>query len=111
MRPKIYLSKLILLVLFFIFLQGCYHYHINTSGFDPSTNYKRKTVNSFFWGLVQQNIVASNCDSLKINSLDEVHVKNNFGYALITVVTLGIWSPMTIEWKCSKPCPREGEIH
>jgi hypothetical protein len=111
MRTKIYFPGYTIFLIFLIVLQSCYHYHITTSGSDPGTNYHKKTVSSFFWGLVQQNIVASNCDSLKINSLDEVHVKNNFGYAVITVITLGIWSPMTIEWKCSKPCSREGEIH
>jgi len=112
MRTKNFPTGRLLLLTFFLFaLQSCYHYHINTSNFDPSTHYEKKTVSSFFWGLAQKNIIASNCDSLKINSLDEVHIKTNFGYALITVATLGIWCPMTVEWKCSKPCPREGEIH
>lgn len=101
----------IFLPLLFIVFQSCYNYHISTSHFDPSTHYNKKTVSSFFWGLVQQNVVATNCDSLQINSLDEVHVKTNLGYALITVATLGIWCPMTVEWKCAKPCPREGDIH
>ncbi len=111
MRTKISFPNRILIIAFFLIFQSCYHYHVTTSNFDPSTHYQKKNVSSFFWGLVQQNVIASNCDSLKINSLDEVHVKTNFGYALITVVTLGIWSPMTIEWKCAKPCAREGEIH
>ena len=111
MRTKISFSCLITIVTSMVLLQSCYHYHISTSNFDPATHYEKKMVSSFFWGLAQQNITATNCDSLKINSLDEVHVKTNFGYALITVVTLGIWCPMTLEWKCAKPCPREGEIH
>ena len=102
---------IILLACFLILLQSCYSYHISTSHFDPSTHYNKKTVSSFFWGLVQQNVVASNCDSLKVTSIDELHVKTNLGYAVITVITLGIWCPMTVEWKCAKPCSREGEIH
>jgi hypothetical protein len=102
--------RLVLFGLLIIFFQSCYNYHVTTSHFDPSTNYQKKNVSAFFWGLVQKNVIAGNCDSLKVNSLDEVHVKTNFGYALITVVTLGIWCPMTIEWKCAKPCPREGTI-
>jgi len=104
-------AQIFLLALLIFVFQSCYNYHISTSNFDPSTHYKKKTVSSFFWGLAQKNIVASNCDSLKINSLDEVHIKTNLGFAVITVVTLGIWCPMTVEWKCAKPCPREGEIH
>ena len=111
METRKFNTASIFLLAFLVFLQSCYNYHISTSNADPATHYKSKTVSSFFWGLAQQNIVAANCDSLKINSLDEVHIKNNFGYALITVATLGIWCPMKVEWKCAKPCPREGDIH
>ena len=97
-------------------LQGCYHYRISSAHFDPSTSYSKKRVDSFMWGLVQKrnngiDVVANNCDSLNVNSLDEVRVSTNFGYALITVITLGIWSPLKLEWKCAKPCAREGIIH
>lgn len=95
--------------------QGCYHYRISTAKNDPSTTYVKKTAHSFFWGLVQKrengiDVVAANCDSLQVNSLDEVRVTTNFGYSLITVATLGIWSPITVQWKCAKPATREGEI-
>ncbi|NTS43824.1 hypothetical protein HRG84_23280 [Flavisolibacter sp. BT320] len=98
-----------------LLLQGCYHYRVSTTNNDPSTTYQKKTVSSFFWGLVQKrqngiDVVAANCDSLRLNSIDEVRVSTNFGYALITVATLGIWCPMTVAWKCPKPCQREGEI-
>ena len=91
-----------------IFNSGCYHSRILTSHNDPSTNYTKKTVNSFFWGLVQHDVIATDCDAMKLKSIDEVRVSTNLGYALITVFTLGIWCPMQIEWKCPKPCPREG---
>jgi hypothetical protein len=107
--------SLLLLITAGLLFQGCYHFRVSTSHFDPSTEYKKKCVHSFFWGLVQKrnngiDVVASNCDSLRINSIDEVRVTTNFGYALITTATLGIWCPMQVEWKCAKPCAREGEI-
>ena len=105
-----YRLHIILLAAVIIFCQSCYHYRVSTSNFDPGTGYQKKTVCSLFWGLAQKDVKTLNCDSLKINSLDEVRVTTNLGYAVITVVTLGIFCPMTIEWKCSKPCPREGEI-
>ena len=98
------------LLLVFVTMQSCYHYRISTSKFDPSTGYQKKTAHSFFWGLVQQNVVATNCDSLKLKSLDEVRITTNFGYSLLTVATLGIWSPVQVEWKCPKPCTPEGEF-
>jgi len=93
-----------------LLIQGCYHVRINTAHYDPSTNYESKTVHTLFWGLVQEDVIAKNCDALEVKGLDEVRVTTNYGYSLITVLTLGIWCPTQIEWKCSKPCPREGEL-
>ncbi|HKR03127.1 MAG TPA: hypothetical protein VJY62_00720 [Bacteroidia bacterium] len=115
MKPLIrnhvlYLRQLILVVIV-VTTQSCYHYRVTTSNFDPSTGYEKKTVCSLFWGLAQKDVLAVNCDELKLKSLDEVRVSTNLGYALITVATLGIVCPMTIEWKCPKPCPRpDGDI-
>lgn len=97
-------------------LQSCYHYRISSAQFDPSTQYTAsKRVDSFFWGLLQKrengiDVVTKDCDALKIYKVDEVRVSTNFGYSLITVATLGIWSPIKVQWKCAKPCTREGEI-
>lgn len=105
----LFIRPIYLIMLLFV-LQGCYHYRITTSKFDPTTGYQKKTAHSFFWGLVQKNVIATNCDSLNLKSLDEVRVTSNFGYSVITVATLGIWSPIQFEWKCPKPCPRESEL-
>ena len=119
MKRKINPTKLsvanIALALMLSLNQGCYHYRVSSANFDPSTSYTKKTVHSYLWGSVQKrtngiDVVAANCDSLKINKLDEVRVTTNFGYAVITVVTLGIWCPVQIEWKCAKPCARVGTI-
>ncbi|GAB3773888.1 hypothetical protein GCM10028818_15870 [Spirosoma horti] len=107
-KPPFVRPVYLLLLLFS--MQGCYHYRITTSKFDPSTGYQKKTAHSFFWGLVQKNVVATDCDALNLKSLDEVRITSNFGYSVITVATLGIWSPVQLEWKCPKPCPREGEL-
>ncbi|MDJ1500754.1 hypothetical protein [Xanthocytophaga agilis] len=110
-----YTVRIALCVLLCYSLQSCYHYRIASAHYDPATTYHHKTVHSFFWGAVQKrtngiDVVATNCDSLNIHSLDEVRVTTSFGYSLITVASLGIWSPVKIEWKCAKPCPREGDV-
>jgi len=107
---KTIVTRALLLGICFTFFQGCYHVRVNTAAYDPSTTYQSETVHTLFWGLVQEDVIASNCDSLKVKGLDEVRVTTNFGYSLITVLTLGIWCPTQIEWKCSKPCQREGEL-
>lgn len=82
--------------------QACYHTRVLTDTPPASAMYESKTVNNFFWGLLQQNVEVGrqNCPS---NALQEVRVTTNFGYALVTIVTLGIWSPLEVQYKCAKP--------
>jgi hypothetical protein len=42
-------------------------------------------------------------------ALDEVVFSKKFGQSLITVITLGIVSPVEVKWKCHKPCQRINE--
>jgi len=94
-----------------LFLSSCYTYRVATHA-QPGTEFQSRTAHSFFWGLVQnpKEIATPICDSLNTNGVALVQVKSNFGYSLITVLTLGIWSPMRIEWKCSKPCQVTGHL-
>ena len=94
-----------------LFLSSCYTYRVATHA-QPGTEFNSRTAHSFFWGLVQnpKEIATPICDSLNANGVAVVQVKSNFGYSLITVLTLGIWSPMKIEWKCSKPCQVTGHL-
>ena len=87
---------------------SCYSYRIATHALPGTEVSKTVTAHSLFWGLVQnpREIHTPICDSLGVNGMAEVSMKTNFGYALITVVTLGIWSPVKVEFKCSKPCKK-----
>jgi hypothetical protein len=40
---------------------GCYHYNVHAPNYDPSTEYKKKTAHSLFWGLAQKDVSAENC--------------------------------------------------
>lgn len=96
-----------------VFFTSCYSYRVATQALAGSEISKPVTVNSFFWGLIKSpkdDVHTPICDSLGVNGLSEVTVKTNFGYALITVVTLGIWSPVKMQWKCSKPCKKTGTL-
>ena len=103
--------KLLLATAIMFTLNSCYTTRVATQA-QPGTEVSSKTVNSFFWGLVQnpKRVTTPICDSLGVNGMAEVTVRNNFGYSLITVVTLGIWSPTRIEWKCGKPCQKVGKL-
>ena len=78
--------------------EGCYHSRLTVEG-TPATEYEKKTTHALFWGLVQEDVAATNC---KGDGLQEVRVSTNFGYALLSVATLGIWVPLEIEWRCAK---------
>lgn len=105
-----------MLAIIMICLQSCYQYRVSSANFDPGDEYsKPQRVNSYLWGKIQNrkngiDLVADDCDSLNINKMDEVLISTNFIYSLINVVTLGIWCPINIQYKCSKPCQRIGTI-
>jgi hypothetical protein len=95
-----------------LFLSSCYTHRVSTQAQEGTELSKTVTSHSLFWGLVQKpaEIHTPVCDSLGVNGMSQVTVKSNFGYSLITVATLGIWSPLQIQWRCSKPCKKSGEI-
>lgn len=108
------INKVVIWLMMISFLlPGCYTYRVTTQAQAGSEISKPVTVNSFFWGLVKSpknDVHTPICDSLGVNGMSEVIVKSNFGYSLITVATLGIWSPVRMQWKCSKPCKKTGTL-
>lgn len=98
-----------LLIATVLLCSSCYQYRVATQAGPGSEFSKPVTAHVFFWGLAQKPKYDTRtplCDSLGVNGLSEVVVKSNFGYSLITVATLGIWSPIRLQWKCSKPCKK-----
>ena len=98
----------IVLTLFaIIMLQGCYGYRVQVPDPDPVTEPEREMAHSLFWGLLQipQDVVTQDCLS---NTLDEVYITTNFVYAFATVVTLGIWAPLNVEWRCAEKSADDG---
>ena len=86
---------------------GCYHYRVVVPEPEPATDYERRTVHSLFWGLLQEDVGAIDCVS---NAMDEVRVTTNLGYLVVSVVTVGIWVPLDVEWRCAKIPAPDGEI-
>lgn len=62
--------------------------------------------NGFGFGIVQRRNVAD-CDT---NLLDEVRVRQTLAQALATVLTLGLWMPTQIEYRCAKIPSTTGTI-
>ena len=104
-------SGIALILLCLLATTGCYHVRVIVPKPDPSTEYKKQTAQKLAWGALpkRSDIPASDCRNN--TSLDEVRVSSNLGYNVLTVATIGFWSPTQVEWRCSKPHEAPGTIH
>ena len=82
---------------------GCLTHHVQTREDAASTTELRG--HALFWGLMdaEVNVEKTKCPT---EALYGVSAKTNWLYALATVATLGIWSPMDFEAHCARD---EGE--
>lgn len=106
--PCVFARIAVALVLIALPLQsGCYYYEISQPGeWAPATDIHKKTVWSFAWGLLQEDIHPENCMGCGLAS---VRVSTNFLFIAISILTLGQAVPVTIEWQCAKkPTPAAG---
>lgn len=90
--------------------QSCYQYRVLNTNNDPSTEYQKKVMWSYAWGLVNKpkDFHVPNCTAS--NAIDEVQFSKKFSHSVLTAVTLGIVSPVQVKWKCHKPCQRVGGL-
>lgn len=90
---------------------GCYHYRVaaaGPAGANPSTFPQSATLHAVLWGLGQDQTLEHVC--AQDEALAHVRTTSNFGYTLLTVVTLGIWAPVQVEYACANPTPAPGTI-
>jgi hypothetical protein len=92
-------------------LSNCVAYRVQTKK-QEGTEYDQRKVSSLFWGILQspKQVTTPVCDSLGSPGMSEVYIRRNFGDYLLSTVTLGIYNPATLKWKCSKPCPKTGTM-
>ena len=109
-RYVVYIFKLLVILVILSFIDS-FNYRVLTTNRDPATEYQKKVVWSYFWGLVNgpPQIQVPNCTHA--NALDEIVLSKKFDQSLLTFVTLGAVSPIEIKWKCHKPCPRIEEVN
>lgn len=78
-------------VLLFTMVEGCYNLRVGT-GVRSANRHDTVTAASYFWGLVKPR------DTLgddRLNTFSTVEVRRDFGQSLVSLLTLGIYSPMT----------------
>lgn len=92
---------------------GCATYHVYQvggpggleQGNQPMTEWESRNLNSFFWGLIRQDLPVENCalgDGTR-TGIEEVKIEYQIQHTLASIVTLGIWRPMKVSWRCAKP--------
>lgn len=88
-------------------LSSCYSYRIAThaqGGAEPI----KVIGKSYAWGMLQKPplIATPVCDSLGSLGMSGIRMKKNFGRNLVTLITLGFYSAVEIEYTCGKPAPK-----
>ena len=101
MRPACLIALLGLSVLF----QGCARYRVVVPEPTPATDYKTETMHAYLWGVIEETRPTENCVD---NAIDEVRVQHTLPNILATVLTLGVWMPLKVEWKCAKRAQSDG---
>jgi hypothetical protein len=77
---------------------GCYHVHVVSPRYsDKGPRSESHTVHAFFWGLLQPTDLTLDCVS---DGVADIQYETNLGYSLLSVVTLGLWMPMEVQWTC-----------
>jgi hypothetical protein len=79
---------------------GCYRYTTSfRTATGPATDPESVVMWNFLWGVCDSHVEPGNCPS---NATYSVAVKHNLWEELVTIITLGIASPATVEWQCAK---------
>ena len=87
-----------------LLLSGCAYHHLTVADPNPGSPWIGGDSNAAAFGAVQRRNVAE-CDT---NLIDEVRVRQTLAQALATVLTLGLWMPTRIEYRCAKAPTAEG---
>jgi Bor protein len=104
-------ARAVVLALLLASAPGCYHYQVaaaGPAGANPSTFPQSATLHAVLWGLGQDQTLEHVC--AQDEALARVRTTSNFGYTLLTVVTLGMWAPVQVEYACANPTPAPGTI-
>lgn len=95
-------------------LPGCANYQVTIPDSDPiqlqgqDDPYVGRTMHAYFWGLIlDPQVLAAECQGQGIN---DVVVDRSFAHDLASVLTLGIWMPVDVRFRCKAPATRPGVI-
>ncbi len=89
-------------------LSSCAEYHLTIPSSDPAPGEHRQSMNAYVWGLIldPQVVGAEDCH----NGINDVFVERNFAQDLASVLTLGLWMPADVRYRCKASETRGGTI-
>ena len=95
-------------------LSGCASFQVSVPDSDPiqpegqATAYQKKTMHAFFWGvLLDPQVFAAECHGQGIN---DVVIDRTLAHDLAGVITLGLWMPTDVRFRCKAPPTRPGVL-
>ena len=94
----------LILVVSHFSLSSCHSYRIATHA-QGGTEPIKVIGKSYAWGLLQNppSISTPICDTLEARGMASIRYKKNFGRSFVTLLTLGFYSAVEIEYQCGKP--------
>ena len=105
-------SKVLLAGLAAISLSACSTFHVYQVGGRedrepqnvPANEWTYVKRNSYLWGLVRQDLPVGNCRDTggTRQGLEEIRVDRTAAQGLASILTLGLWTPLRIGWRCNK---------
>lgn len=89
--------------------QGCAEYQVRLPDSDPVIKtYESGTKHAYFWGLwLDPQVTTAECQGQGIN---DVVIKRNYLQDLAGVLTLGIWMPTQVGFRCKAPAISGGSF-
>ena len=97
-------NQFLIVFLFLIITTGCSSLKVTTRGAVPVSNQNGEIETFKTIHVVVGTIKTWDEDLCNGAPLAEVSYYPNFLYSLANVVTLGIWKPMKVSYKCNEDC-------
>ena len=95
-------------------MNACSTYQVRLPDSDPfqpegqAEEYESRIMHTYFWGLINKpRTFDAQCEG---QALNDVVVGSNYAMDLATVLTLGIWSPIELRYRCHAPATRTEEF-
>lgn len=105
---KIVRFPIVISVVLLLTVSGCAQYPITIPNSDPTDlQYNEASMNAYLWGnFMSPPEETANCEA----GINDVIVDDNLGYDLLSVITLGIWKPISLRYRCKAASSSSGSV-